>query len=55
MNILSRQFVDYLTGEFLTEQYHGKRDIAGKISTLGKMIKSNGAELADYLFDKKLQ
>lgn len=48
-------FVDYLTGDFLTEQYQGKRDIAGKISTLGKMIKSNGAELADLLFDKKLQ
>lgn len=48
-------FVDYLTGDFLTEQYQGKRDIAGKISTLGKMIKDNGAELADYLFDKKLQ
>lgn len=48
-------FADYLTGEFLTEQYKGKRDIAGKISTLGKMIKDNGAELADYLFDKKLQ
>jgi ferritin heavy chain len=39
----------------LTEQYKGKRDIAGKISTLGKMIKDNGAELADFLFDQKLQ
>lgn len=48
-------FVDYLTAEFLTEQYKGKRDIAGKISTLGKMIKDNGAELADFLFDKKMQ
>lgn len=48
-------FADYLTGDFLTEQYQGKRDLAGKITTLGKMIKSNGAELADFLFDKKLQ
>lgn len=48
-------FVDYLTAEFLTEQYKGKRDIAGKISTLGKMIKDNGAELADFLFDKSMQ
>lgn len=48
-------FVDYLTADFLTEQYHGKRDLAGKISTLGKMIRDNGAELADYLFDKSLQ
>lgn len=48
-------FVDYLTSEFLTEQYKGKRDIAGKISTLGKMIKDNGGELADFLFDHKLQ
>ncbi|KAG5672574.1 hypothetical protein PVAND_002691 [Polypedilum vanderplanki] len=48
-------FADYLTGDFLSEQYQGKRDIAGKISTLGKMIRDNGAELADYLFDKSLQ
>lgn len=48
-------FVDYLTGDFLTEQYKGKRDIAGKLTTLGKMIKQNGGELADYLFDKSLQ
>lgn len=48
-------FVDYLTGDFLTEQYQGKRDIAGKISTLGKIIKDNGAELGDYLFDKSMQ
>jgi ferritin heavy chain len=47
-------YVDYLTGEFLTEQYKGKRDIAGKISTLSKMIRDNGAELADFLFDKSL-
>jgi hypothetical protein len=39
----------------LTEQYQGKRDIAGKISTLGKIIKQNGAELADFLFDQSLQ
>lgn len=47
-------FVDYLTSDFLTEQYQGKRDIAGKISTLSKMIKENGAELADFLFDQKM-
>ncbi|WP_202890922.1 ferritin-like domain-containing protein, partial [Acinetobacter pittii] len=32
-------FVDYLTTEFLDEQYKGQRDLAGKVSTLGKMIK----------------
>lgn len=52
------QFVDYLTGEFLEEQYKGQRDLAGKIATLGKMVKTygknEGAELADFLFDKQL-
>jgi len=47
-------FVDYLTSEFLEEQYKGQRDLAGKISTLGKMVQSQGAELADFLFDKQL-
>lgn len=44
--------VDYLTGDFLEEQYHGQRDIAGKISTLEKMHKDHGA-LGEWLFDKK--
>lgn len=47
-------FVDYLTGEFLEEQYKGQRELAGKISTLGKMVQNQGAELADFLFDKQL-
>ncbi|XP_023247199.1 ferritin subunit-like [Copidosoma floridanum] len=45
--------VDYLTAEFLTEQYKGQRDLAGKISTLGKMTASQKA-LGEFLFDKKL-
>lgn len=45
--------VDWLTGDFLTEQYEGQRDLAGKISNLGKMIKSHGV-LGEFLFDKKL-
>ncbi|XP_058807318.1 ferritin heavy chain-like [Phymastichus coffea] len=45
--------VDYLTGDFLEEQYKGQRDLAGKISTLGKMMASHGA-LGEFLFDKKL-
>jgi len=48
--------VDYLTGEFLEEQYRGQRDLAGKISTLKKMSKPgsiNGA-LGEFLFDKEL-
>lgn len=47
------QLVDYLTGEFLEEQYKGQRDLAGKISTLGKMMQTHGA-LGEFLFDKKL-
>uniref|UniRef100_A0A224XWA4 Ferritin n=1 Tax=Panstrongylus lignarius TaxID=156445 RepID=A0A224XWA4_9HEMI len=45
--------VDYLSNEFLEEQYKGQRDLAGKASTLGKMIKNHGA-LGEFLFDKKL-
>lgn len=45
--------VDYLTGEFLDEQLKGQREIAGKISTLGKMVGKHG-DLAEFLFDKKL-
>nr|CAD7427356.1 unnamed protein product [Timema monikensis] len=45
--------VDYLTGDFLEEQYRGQRDLAGKASTLEKMMKTQGA-LGEFLFDKKL-
>lgn len=45
--------VDYLTGEFLEEQYKGQRDLAGKASTLKKMMDRHGA-LGEFLFDKKL-
>nr|XP_023012497.1 ferritin subunit-like [Leptinotarsa decemlineata] len=45
--------VDYLSGDFLGEQYQGQRDIAGKISTLEKMTEKHGA-LGEWLFDKKL-
>ena len=47
------QLVDYLTGDFLEEQYRGQRDLAGKISTLGKMMENYGA-LGEFLYDKKL-
>jgi ferritin heavy chain len=45
--------VDYLTGEFLEEQYKGQRELAGKISTLGKMMATHGP-LGEFLFDKTL-
>ncbi|KAH0949893.1 hypothetical protein HN011_002777 [Eciton burchellii] len=45
--------VDYLTSDFLDEQYKGQRDLAGKISTLGKMMQTHGL-LGEFLFDKKL-
>jgi len=45
--------VDYLTGVFLEEQYHGQRDLAGKISTLDKLMAQQGA-IGEFLFDKKL-
>lgn len=45
--------VDYLTGEFLEEQYKGQRDLAGKASTLKKMMERHSA-LGEFIFDKKL-
>lgn len=45
--------VDYLTSDFLDEQYKGQRELAGKISTLGKMMQAHG-HLGEFLFDKKL-
>jgi len=45
--------VDYLTGEFLEEQYKGQRDLAGKISTLQKMARTE--TLGEFLFDKELK
>lgn len=47
------QLVDYLSGDFLEEQYKGQKDLASKISTLGKMLDNFGA-LGEFLFDKKL-
>lgn len=47
------QLVDYLTGDFLEEQYTGQRDLAGKVSTLDRMMKGQG-ELAEFLYDKQL-
>lgn len=53
VNVNDYHLVDYLTGVYLEEQYHGQRDLAGKISTLDKLMKSHGP-LGEFLFDKKL-
>ncbi|XP_026744300.1 ferritin subunit [Trichoplusia ni] len=45
--------VDYLTGDFLEEQYKGQRDLAGKASTLKKLMDRHEA-LGEFIFDKKL-
>jgi len=45
--------VDYLSGDFLEEQYKGQSDLAHKISILGKMLDYYGT-LGEFLFDKKL-
>ncbi|XP_055296308.1 ferritin subunit-like [Sitodiplosis mosellana] len=52
-NVNDYHLVDYLTGVYLEEQYHGQRDLAGKISTLDKLMKSHGP-LGEFLYDKKL-
>uniref|UniRef100_A0A7G3ACG4 Ferritin n=1 Tax=Lutzomyia longipalpis TaxID=7200 RepID=A0A7G3ACG4_LUTLO len=45
--------VDYLTGVFLEEQYHGQRELAGMISTLSKMMNTHGT-IGEFLYDKPL-
>ncbi|XP_046687831.1 ferritin subunit [Homalodisca vitripennis] len=45
--------VDWLTADFLDEQYKGQRDLAGKISTLSKMMREHGV-LGEFLYDKTL-
>ena len=45
--------VDYLTGVFLEEQYKGQRELAGRVSTLNKMMEQHGA-LGEFLYDKKI-
>ncbi|GAB0096579.1 Ferritin [Sergentomyia squamirostris] len=45
--------VDYLTGEFLEEQFKGQRELVHLIASLGKMMDTHG-ELGQFLFDKKL-
>jgi ferritin heavy chain len=44
--------VDYLSGDFLDEQYVGQRKLAGQISTLSKMEQSS--PIGEFLFDKEL-
>lgn len=45
--------VDWLTADFLDEQYKGQRELAGKISTLSKMMKEHGV-LGEFLYDKTM-
>lgn len=52
-NFNDYHLVDWLTAEYLDEQYKGQRDLAGKVSELGKMMVSHGP-LGEFLFDKKL-
>lgn len=44
--------VDYLTGEFLEEQHQGQRDLAGKITMLSKLLRTN-PKLGEFMFDKQ--
>ncbi|KAI8426816.1 hypothetical protein MSG28_014498 [Choristoneura fumiferana] len=52
-SLIKIRLADYLTGEFLEEQYKGQRDLAGKATTLKKMLDRHSA-LGEFLFDKKL-
>lgn len=45
--------VDYLTEVYLDEQLKSQRDLAGKLSTLKKMMLNHG-ELGEFLFDKDM-
>lgn len=50
-NVFIVQLADYMSGDFLLEQYQGMRDLAGKLSTLNKLDKS---EIGLFIIDKKL-
>lgn len=52
-NFNDYHLVDYLTGDFLDEQYKGQRELAGMVSTLGKMMKDHGP-IGEFLYDKKI-
>ncbi|XP_019874405.1 ferritin subunit [Aethina tumida] len=52
-NFNDYHLVDYLTGDFLEEQYKGQKEIATKISILDKLMDQHGP-LGEFLFDKKL-
>jgi len=43
--------VDYLTGDFLQEQYEGMRKLSGHLSTMTRMYEQFGS-LAEVIFDK---
>ncbi|KAG8037452.1 hypothetical protein G9C98_005662 [Cotesia typhae] len=53
VNFNDYHLVDWLTSDFLEEQYRGQRELAGKISTLDKMMDTHGP-LGEFLYDKKL-
>lgn len=53
VNYNDYHLVDYLTGVYLEEQYKGQREIAGKLSTLKKMMDHHG-QIGEFLFDKTL-
>lgn len=44
---------DYLSGDFLDEQYKGQKQLASYITIVGKMMDHHG-EVGEFLFDKKL-
>ncbi|KAK0178792.1 hypothetical protein PV327_007643 [Microctonus hyperodae] len=52
-NFNDYHLADYLTTDFLDEQYKGQRQLAERIATLGKMVHTQGA-LADFIMDQKL-
>ncbi|KAI5705595.1 hypothetical protein M8J75_000075 [Diaphorina citri] len=43
---------DWLTGEFLDEQYKGQRKLAGMLSTMRKTEGTHG-KLTEFLMDKE--
>ncbi|KAJ6646484.1 Ferritin subunit [Pseudolycoriella hygida] len=46
--------VDYLTAEFLNNQYHDQRNLAEKIATLKKMTRSASSyAIGEFLFDEQ--
>lgn len=49
-----RQQVKLMVAGFLEQQFKGQQSLAQMVSTLGLLVRDQGSELAEFLYDKQL-